>query len=63
MKSNKISFKEQTRNLKENEEVEKVRCPYGHEFGKDLDKYEDCIDCDEWTLCYFKLCYFKLMNL
>lgn len=40
---------------KNSEEIEKKKCPYGHEFGKDVDKYEECIDCDEWNLCYSNL--------
>lgn len=26
-------------------------CPFGHEFGKDVDKFDDCDDCDKWDKC------------
>lgn len=26
-------------------------CPFGHKFGKDTDKFEDCDDCDMWDKC------------
>lgn len=27
------------------------KCPFGHCFGKDDDKYDDCDDCDVWDKC------------
>lgn len=27
------------------------KCPHGHCFGKDDDKYDDCDDCDVWDKC------------
>lgn len=27
------------------------KCPFGHTFGKDVDKYDDCDDCDKWEDC------------
>lgn len=27
-------------------------CPFGHEFGKDCDKFDDCEECDKYTACY-----------
>ncbi len=26
-------------------------CPYGHQFGVDTNKFDDCDDCDEWEAC------------
>lgn len=26
-------------------------CPYGHEFGTDCDKFDDCDTCDKWDAC------------
>lgn len=26
-------------------------CPFGHKFGKDVDKFDDCDDCDVWDKC------------
>lgn len=27
------------------------KCPFGHEFGVDADKYDDCYDCQLWDEC------------
>ena len=27
------------------------KCPFGHEFGKDTDEFDDCDDCDVWDKC------------
>lgn len=32
----------------------KNECPYNHEFGKDLDKFEDCAECEMWNECLEK---------
>ena len=29
-------------------------CIYGHVFGKDFEKFEDCEDCAKWNACYDK---------
>lgn len=31
--------------------TEKDRCPYGHKFGVDTDKFNDCDKCDIWDAC------------
>ena len=28
------------------------KCPFGHVYGKDRDKFDDCDDCDVWGECY-----------
>lgn len=28
------------------------KCPFGHTFGKDRDKFDDCDECDVWGECY-----------
>lgn len=28
------------------------KCPFGHVYGKDRDKFDDCDDCDAWGECY-----------
>lgn len=28
------------------------KCPFGHIYGKDRDKFDDCDDCDVWGECY-----------
>ena len=28
------------------------KCPFGHTYGKDTDKYDDCDDCNVWADCY-----------
>ena len=33
------------------EEEEKNRCPYGHRFGIDCDKFDDCKECELWDDC------------
>lgn len=30
------------------------KCPSGHVFGKDTDKFDDCEDCELWNKCYAK---------
>lgn len=27
------------------------KCPFGHKFGEDADKFDDCDDCDIWDKC------------
>jgi len=36
--------------VRDNGKKEK-QCPYGHEFGVDTDKYEDCDNCELWDEC------------
>lgn len=31
--------------------VKKGKCPFGHRFGVDVDKFDDCEDCDSWHAC------------
>jgi hypothetical protein len=30
---------------------EELECPFGHRFGKDNDRFDDCDDCDLWNEC------------
>lgn len=36
---------------KEDSSASKKRCPFGHTFGSDCEKFRDCEDCDEWDDC------------
>ena len=29
----------------------KNKCPFGHVFGKDCEKFDDCDSCDLWDDC------------
>jgi hypothetical protein len=42
--------KGRTRTRKPKEDKEDG-CPYGHEFGADLDKFDDCENCSSWDAC------------
>jgi len=39
---------------KDKKEKVKDECPYGHKFGKDCDKFDDCTSCDVWNECKAK---------
>ena len=36
---------------KKKEETKKDECPYGYKFGKDVDKKDECEDCEVWNEC------------
>ena len=35
----------------EEEPSEENQCPYGHVFGKDVQEYDDCDNCEVWDDC------------
>lgn len=37
----------------------KNKCPYGHTFGKDTDRFDDCDDCSVWGACMDDELYLK----
>lgn len=40
---------------KSDKKTENNKCPFGHKFGKDVDKFEDdCDQCDIWNDCFKK---------
>lgn len=48
--------KKPVKEVEESEESEPPKkscgdCPFGHCFGKDVDKFDDCDDCDKWDKC------------
>lgn len=45
----KVRKKETVPNKPKNES--KSKCPYGHVFGADADKYDDCVECKSWDQC------------
>ena len=46
------SIRRKKRHSKEKEKEEKENpCSYGHTFGKDCDKYDDCKECEKWDDC------------
>ena len=36
---------------KDKKKSKKGKCPKGHKFGKDVDKFDDCDDCNVWDAC------------
>ena len=34
------------------EEPARSKCPHGHRFGKDCEKFVECDDCEVWEACY-----------
>jgi hypothetical protein len=38
-------------------------CPFGHEFGKDADKFNECGLCHEWNDCYLETYSRNLISL
>lgn len=52
--SNKKVEKESESDAMNAEDCDKEcsKCPFGHVYGKDRDKFDDCDDCDVWGECY-----------
>jgi hypothetical protein len=40
-----------SRNVAKEDKDEKEKCPYGHVFGVDIDKFKDCGSCNLWDDC------------
>ncbi len=42
---------EKSKRSRESKNTEKERCPHGHVFGVDTDKFNDCDKCEIWDAC------------
>jgi len=50
-KSEEKSVREMENKYRKREMIAKMRCPYGHTFGKDWDETKECSNCEKWDDC------------
>ena len=47
----KLKTKTQTKAKTSTKKKANNKCPEGHKFGKDCEKFDECDDCDLWEKC------------